>query len=369
MPRTKSTEALDRLNQGIQKNTLQCRPLQQTIRSITRKGPVVPENLRVVSRLELLLAPKQAKKVFKPAEDSEESRRVNRAVKFSAQWTEVRRAVGLIDEISAGNAAYAVYRLGCLSSFASKKRNADMAASGIVPALLEVANAGVHTLDAGSLTLLLDGCARLEQRPPTATLEELAAAAERMAKTFDCNQLSLVLWAFETLQFTPKKRFLVAFDNAVDRLAAAMSPQAICLTLRGFQAPKYRPNPRTLTRLAEGLQRMLLLFKPSEIATCLEAFSFFGFQPAQAIVDAIVQQTGQPLHADKSVGKRPLAVLRACPNPIEGIIEKHAKFVEQGPQVASDHVAAARKLLRQASAGLSQSLKPKGTEWDAMRLG
>jgi hypothetical protein len=79
-----------------------------------------------------------------------------------------------------------------------------MAASGIVPALLEVANAGVHTLDAGSLTLLLDGCARLEQRPPTATLEELAAAAERMAKTFDCNQLSLVLWAFETLQFTPK---------------------------------------------------------------------------------------------------------------------------------------------------------------------
>lgn len=75
------------------------------------------------------------------------------------------------------------------------------------------------------------------------------------------------------------------------------------------------------------------------------------------------------MHADKSVGKRPLAVLNASPNPIEGIIEKHAKFVEQGPQAASEHVAAAGKLLRQASAELSQSFKPKGTDWDAVRLG
>jgi len=77
----------------------------------------------------------------------------------------------------------------------------------------------------------------------------------------------------------------VAFDNAAERLAPSMSPQATCLTLRGFQAAKHRPNTRTLTRLAKVLQRMLLLFKPSEIATCLEAFSFFGFQPAQAVID------------------------------------------------------------------------------------
>lgn len=81
---------------------------------------------------------------------------------------------------------------------------ADLAASGLVPTLLEVATAAVDALDAGSLTLLLDGCARLGHRPPTATLEALAVAAERAVKTFASDQLSLVLWAFETLEFFPK---------------------------------------------------------------------------------------------------------------------------------------------------------------------
>jgi len=84
----------------------------------------VPENLRDVSRLELLLAPKQGSKVFQPAGNCEASQRVNKAIKFAAQWTDVQRAVGSGGDISPGNSAFAIYRLGCLTSFASKKRNA-----------------------------------------------------------------------------------------------------------------------------------------------------------------------------------------------------------------------------------------------------
>ena len=106
-----------------------CRP------SVTRKGPSVPDNLREVSRLELLLAPKQAEKVFTPAQDGPASQRVNRAIKMSAQWTDVQQAVGSPADVSPGNAAYAVHRLGCLASFASKKRNAGRLLLHLYPAL------------------------------------------------------------------------------------------------------------------------------------------------------------------------------------------------------------------------------------------
>lgn len=361
--RPKSTDALDRLSQGLSKISLQCKPLQQFRPSVTRKGPSVPDNLREVSRLELLLAPKQAEKVFTPAQDGPASQRVNRAIKMSAQWTDVQQAVGSPADVSPGNAAYAVHRLGCLASFASKKRNADLAASGLVPALVSVATADLNTLDAGSLTLLLDGCARLKHRPPTATLDALAVAAERMAATFDGSQLSLILWAFETLDYAPKESFLSAIDDAVERSVPGLSPQSICLALSGFRAAGHCPGESTLAGLAEGLHRMLPLFKPSEIATCLEAFSRFGYELAPDIVNAIRQRAGQPVHSNTSAGKRPLG------NPVEGIIEKHARFVQQGPQTASKHVAAAEKLLRRASSEFRQSLEPRRAEWDAVRLG
>ena len=73
-----------------------------------------------------------------------------------------------------------------------------------MPALLEVATDDLQTLDAGSLTLVLDGCARLGHRPPSETLEQMAMAAERCVKTLESSQVSLVLWALETLDFVPK---------------------------------------------------------------------------------------------------------------------------------------------------------------------
>ena len=59
-------------------------------RPVVKRGPLAPDNSRDVSRLELLLASKQGKQVFKPAEHCEESQRINKAIKFAAQWTGVQ---------------------------------------------------------------------------------------------------------------------------------------------------------------------------------------------------------------------------------------------------------------------------------------
>ena len=108
---------------------LSCSPQPATVpyRCASKKGNVsVPDNLREVSRLELLLAPKKSRQSFKPAEESVQSHNTNKAIKLSAQWTDIQAAISKPNGITPGNAAYALQRLGCLNSFASRKRQAGM---------------------------------------------------------------------------------------------------------------------------------------------------------------------------------------------------------------------------------------------------
>lgn len=72
-----------------------------------------------------------------------------------------------------------------------------------MPFLLDKAVANIASLEAGSLALILDGCARLQHVPPMPVLYQLAEAAERMAPTFGSSQIPLVLWAFSIIGFAP----------------------------------------------------------------------------------------------------------------------------------------------------------------------
>lgn len=76
--------------------------------------------------MELLLAPKRARQVFRPSEESAQSQSINKAIKLSAQWTDIETAVSGACKLAPGNAAYALQRLGCLNSYASRKRKAGM---------------------------------------------------------------------------------------------------------------------------------------------------------------------------------------------------------------------------------------------------
>lgn len=80
------------------------------------------ENGRPISRVELLLAPKKPQPFFKPVAESAATRLVNKSIKLSAQWTDVQRAISEAVELSISNLAFAVHRLGCISSFASRMR-------------------------------------------------------------------------------------------------------------------------------------------------------------------------------------------------------------------------------------------------------
>ena len=104
-----------------------------------------------------------------------------------------------------GSSAYPLWSKAPLRIFASTGHclYADLAASGLVPSLLQIATAAPEKLDAGSLVLALDGCARLQHQIPAEVLDSLAFTAERMTASFDSLQLPLVLWAFSILQFNP----------------------------------------------------------------------------------------------------------------------------------------------------------------------
>ena len=66
----------------------------------------------------------------------------------------------------------------------------------------------LHRMDAGSVTLLLDGCARLDFKPSEMMLTALANLVHSYALTFEASQLPLVLWAFNRLKYTPRyKRY------------------------------------------------------------------------------------------------------------------------------------------------------------------
>lgn len=71
--------------------------------------------------------------------------------------------------------------------------------------LLNTAVSDLAAIDAGSLVLILDGCARLKHAAPVppSLLDSLATAAQRLAPTFGSAQLPLVLWAFSSLAFSP----------------------------------------------------------------------------------------------------------------------------------------------------------------------
>lgn len=85
-----------------------------------------------------------------------------------------------------------------------------------------------------------------------------------------------------------------------------------------------------------------------------------------ATLQAIKQRTGQTLHANESVGKRPLGAPRAIQKLVDGSVVKHSKPVDEA---ASKHMAAAKKLVRRASDELRQSLSTRGADWDAVKLG
>ena len=90
---------------------------------------------RPVSRLELLLVSRTSKPVFTPEGNTTESQATNRAIEMSAQWTDVQNAVLNAPVLSFNNLAFAVYRLGCLAAFDSKKRRngKDLPPSSVIP--------------------------------------------------------------------------------------------------------------------------------------------------------------------------------------------------------------------------------------------
>lgn len=289
--KSKSNESLDRLGQGMRHSNVHPPPSRP---ATIRPAVVTPtKNARDTSRVEVLLAQKTSKQVFKAAEESAQSRATNKAIKQSGLWTDVQKVILQVQKLTPGNAAFAIYRLGCLNCFASRKRKADLAASGLVPSLLHTATAAPDKLDPGSLVLILDGCARLQHSVPAHVLSSLASTAQRMITSFDSLQLPLVLWAFSVLDYAPPVSLLISFDDVIPELADAMSPQGLCLTLQGFQAPGYKPSQSTLNCLSEQLYRMLPVSKPSEVACCLEAFSHFDYQPPAYIIAPILTQAGQ----------------------------------------------------------------------------
>ena len=97
-------------------------PVDHCRAQLKKSAQLLPDNSRQVSRLELLLAPRRPEPCYTPAQDSTLSQQVNKAIKLSAQWTDIQAAVAQCLELSASNAAYALYRLGCLYTFASSKR-------------------------------------------------------------------------------------------------------------------------------------------------------------------------------------------------------------------------------------------------------
>ena len=98
-----------------------CRP------ATIRPAVVTPtKNARDTSRVEVLLAQKTSKQVFKAAEESAQSRATNKAIKQSGLWTDVQKVILQVQKLTPGNAAFAIYRLGCLNCFASRKRKAGI---------------------------------------------------------------------------------------------------------------------------------------------------------------------------------------------------------------------------------------------------
>jgi hypothetical protein len=346
------TSSAEGVEYGNAKTTLQAKPLQTSRHHSKATIQRPAENGRPISRVELLLAPKKPQPIFKPVAESAATRLVNKSIKLSAQWTDVQRAISEAAELSISNLAFAVHRLGCISSFASRMRREEMNRSGIVAQLLSQVQHRIHELDAGSVTLLLDGCARLKHAPPNDMLDILANLVRSFATALEATQLPLILWAFENLHYTPRGNVLAALDVAVARLAGTMAPQGLTLTLRGFQSCGFQPSSRTLDAVAARMLTSLALFKPSEISACLAAFSASCYQPPQPLVEALAARSGTSVHSNIVRGKRPLAgLLDIKPAAAEALLETPAAILEKGSRATAFGLAAAGRILRDAAAG------------------
>ena len=67
-------------------------------------------------------------------------------------------------------------------------------------------------------------------------------------------------------------------------------------------------------------------------------------------MQAVAQLNGQNVHANIVAGKRSLTAQAVQkPGQIDGLIEKHARFMEQGSRAAASGIAAAGRMLQQVS--------------------
>lgn len=75
-----------------------------------------------ISRLELLLTSRSSKPEYTPEENTTASHETNQAIKLCSQWTDIQELILKTPLLSSSNLAFALYRLGCLAAFDSRKR-------------------------------------------------------------------------------------------------------------------------------------------------------------------------------------------------------------------------------------------------------
>ena len=67
-------------------------------------------------------------------------------------------------------------------------------------------------------------------------------------------------------------------------------------------------------------------------------------------MQSVAQLNGQNVHSNNVAGKRSLTAQTVRkPGQIDGLIEKHGRFVEQGSRAAASGIAAAGRVLQQVS--------------------
>ncbi|BDA42855.1 hypothetical protein COCOBI_03-7480 [Coccomyxa sp. Obi] len=216
----------------------------------------------------------------------------NRRIRLAATWQDVQAAVQDQQNMSAGTAAFALYRLGCLYSFMTWQRRAALEQSGLIERLLQIIGENVGSFGATEVTLTLDGLARLRQQPYSVLLDALAQQACEHAKKLQPSQVPLILWAFAMLNYNPLVAVLAALDQQVERLSSQITAQGISLVLWSYQTWRHHPEGSTLAALSAAIRQRVMSFKPSELATSMDAFSALGFHPGNDVVQAVASRVG-----------------------------------------------------------------------------
>ncbi|CAL8467505.1 g7043 [Coccomyxa elongata] len=216
----------------------------------------------------------------------------NRRIRLAATWQDVQAAIQEQQSISAGTAAYALYRLGCLYSFMTWQRRAALEQSGLIERLLQIIGEDVGAFGATEVTLTLDGLARLRQQPSSILLDALAKQAGEHARNLQPSQVPLILWAFAMLNYNPLVAVLAALDQQVERLSSQITAQGISLVLWSYQTWRHHPEGSTLAALSAAIRHRVMSFKPSELATSMDAYSALGFHPGNDVVQAVASRVG-----------------------------------------------------------------------------